>query len=299
MTRHIITIVLLLTATAAGCSPGFLSYTTTVDRFDKAAKLYEDEHYAEARTIFREIADDNFDHPIYPRAEFNDAYTSWVMKDYDRAEKRFLGLLKLDLDDLDPSGNQGIMDEPYANYKNRASLILAEICIDEGRFAEAKRYAGLADSVYPYHHFCGNELMGSLIAQRVLYSRCDEGLGDTLGALRPLLPDMFYNALASPFPLAARVIEIMKHRYSLSERREIIELALTGIHRYVMHEEWGSEDGYAIRLFDTDVYIPMILRNRARTREELERAMKRDKSPDEMREEFRLTAFYRRLLEQE
>jgi hypothetical protein len=90
-------------------------------------------------------------------------------------------------------------------------------------------------------------------------------------------------------------MEIMKHRYSPSERHDIIEHALVGIHSYTMHGEWRSEDDYAIRLFDTDVYVPMLLR--ARTTEELEHATKPGKSPGEMREESRLTGFYRRLLE--
>jgi tetratricopeptide (TPR) repeat protein len=131
------------------------------------------------------------------RALNNKGFAELELKYYAEAEKTFLKILNSDANDKENGGiGSGLMGEPYANYKNRACKILADLEINNKNYQEAINYLDFTKK-YPYRHFCGNEFASEEIYMAEMYSKCYLGLNQYEKALDILLPNIIENGLAS------------------------------------------------------------------------------------------------------
>jgi tetratricopeptide (TPR) repeat protein len=131
------------------------------------------------------------------RALNNKGFAELELKYYVEAEKTFLKILNSDANDKENGGiGSGLMGEPYANYKNRACKILADLEIKNKNYQEAINYLDFTKK-YPYRHFCGNEFASEEIYMAEMYSKCYLGLNQYEKALDILLPNIIENGLAS------------------------------------------------------------------------------------------------------
>lgn len=139
----------------------------------------------------------------YPKSKLifrtlnNKGFAELELKYYAEAEKTFLKILNSAANDKEKGGiGSGLMGEPYANYKNRACKILADLEMKNKKYQEAINYLDFTKN-YPYHHFCGNEFASEEIYMAEMYSKCYLGLNQYEKALDILLPNIIENGLAS------------------------------------------------------------------------------------------------------
>lgn len=151
------------------------------------------------------------------RALNNKGFIELALKDSGDAKLTFLTILNSKADDKEPGGiGSGIMAEPYANYKNRAIKVLADISIQEGNFTEAIKYLDLTNK-YPYRHFCGNEYAADEIYMTELYTKSYLGLKNKQKALEVLLPAILENGLADNSDLVTLAYKTLLEEYSKDE----------------------------------------------------------------------------------
>ena len=93
---------------------------------------------------------------LYHKALNNRGTLEFEFKMYNRAKKSFLEILESDVNDKeDVRVGYGLMAEPYANYRIRASEMLYEIEFALGNYDAAKNHLN-GSTKYQYHHWCGN-----------------------------------------------------------------------------------------------------------------------------------------------
>lgn len=159
------------------------------------------------------------------RALNNKGFIELSLNNNDEAKKTFQRILDSNADDNENLGaGSGIMAEPYANYKNRASKILAELYINDDKYIEAINYLNLTQK-YPYKHFGGNELAADRIRISELYAKCYIGLNDRKKALEYLLPNIMDNGLADNSKLVILAYETMLKEYSRTDLKITYEQA--------------------------------------------------------------------------
>ncbi len=131
------------------------------------------------------------------RALNNKGFAEFELEDYKNAKNTFLKVLESEANDKEKGGiGSGLMGEPYANYKNRACKILADLEIKNKNFQGAITYLDLTKK-YPYRHFCGNEFAAEEIYMAQMYSKCYLGLNEEEKAYDILIPNIIENGLAS------------------------------------------------------------------------------------------------------
>lgn len=131
------------------------------------------------------------------RALNNKGFAELELEDYEEAKKTFFKILNSNANDKENGGiGSGLMGEPYANYKNRACKILADLEIKNKKYQEAINYLDFTKK-YPYRHFCGNEFASEEIYMAEMYSKCYLGLNQCEKAFDILLPNIIENGLAS------------------------------------------------------------------------------------------------------
>ena len=175
--------------------------STNLTNDDKVKRKFAEE----IKETILDKAIDNYDELIkeFPKSKLifralnNKGYAELELDYDDEAKKTFLKILHSDANDNEKGGiGSGIMGEPYANYKNRASKKLAELELNEQNYKEAINYLDQTRK-YPYRHFCGNEFAADEIYMAEMYSKCYLGLNQPEKAYDILLPCILENGLAN------------------------------------------------------------------------------------------------------
>ncbi len=189
-----------------------------------------------------EVLIDSFpDSKLLYRALNNKGFTEFALNDKEEARETFLTIIKSKADDKEKGGaGSGIMAEPYANYKNRAAKMLAEIYIEEHNFKEALKYLNLTKK-YPYRHFCGNEYAADDIYMSTLYGKCYLGLNDLKKAYDALLPNLIDNGLADNTHLVTITYNALLKTYKKEDLKVLYEQAFKN---YKIEKRTSDKDEY-------------------------------------------------------
>jgi tetratricopeptide (TPR) repeat protein len=151
------------------------------------------------------------------RALNNKGFAELQLEYYKEAKETFLKILNSNANDIKKGGvGSGIMGEPYANYKNRAAKILADLELKSKHYQEALAYLDETKK-YPYRHFCGNEYAADEIYMSEMYSKCYLGLNQYEKAYDILLPNIIENGLASNSELIKMTIDALLKNYKKEE----------------------------------------------------------------------------------
>lgn len=160
------------------------------------------------------------------RALNNRALLEYQLKDYDEAKQTYLSIVNSKADDKELGGvGSGLMGEPYANYKNRAAKMIAEICLRDSNYQEALNFLSLTKQ-YPYRHFCGNEYAADDMFMAMQLAKCYLGLNDYKKAYSVLLPRIIENGLANNHSLVKLTVEALLKTYTKTELRISFQKAI-------------------------------------------------------------------------
>lgn len=178
---------------------------------DKVIENYEE--------LIREFPKSN----LIFRALNNKGFAEMQLEYYNEARETFLKILNSEANDKEKGGiGSGIMGEPYANYKNRASKILADLELKNNHFQEALNYLNETKK-YPYRHFCGNEYAADEIYMAEMYSKCYLGLNQYEKAYDILLPNIIENGLADNSELIKITLDALLKTYKKEELKTQFE----------------------------------------------------------------------------
>lgn len=157
------------------------------------------------------------------RALNNKGFAELQLEDYNKAKETFLKILNSKANDKEKGGiGSGIMGEPYANYKNRAAKMLADLELKSSHYQEALNYLDETKK-YPYRHFCGNEYAADEIYMAEMYSKCYLGLNQYEKAYDILLPHIIENGLASNSELINTTFDALLKTYKKEELKTQFE----------------------------------------------------------------------------
>ena len=146
------------------------------------------------------------------------------------------------------------MAEPYANYKNRAAKVLANISIKERNFSDAIKYLDLTKK-YPYIHFCGNEYAADKIYISELYAKSYLGLNDKQKALKTLLPNIIENGLADNSCLVDLTCKTLLEDHKKEELRVKYEQAFKNYQIEKVKSKNDEYEKYYINFLDTRIEL--------------------------------------------
>lgn len=163
---------------------------------------------------------------LFYRALSNKAYAELALQDTAAAKQDFLAIIRSTAADKQRGGRgTGIMAEPYANFKNEAAKMLAEIALKEQEYAQALAYLDLTKK-FPYQHFCGNAYAADEIYLGELYAKCYLGLHDYPSAYAAAFPNLLENGLANNKDLVLLTYEALLKNYSRQELKTQFEQAI-------------------------------------------------------------------------
>lgn len=189
------------------------------------------------------------------RALNNKGFIELALDDRNEAKKTFLKIIESKADDKEKGGiGSGIMAEPYANFKNRASKILADIHIKDSNYAEAIKYLDLTKK-YPYRHFCGNEYASDKIYMSTLYAKCYIGLNNKNEALKILLPNLLENGLANNSNLVELTHKILREQFSKDDLKTKYEQAFKNYQIEKIKNKDNEYENYFITFLDTKIKL--------------------------------------------
>lgn len=127
--------------------------------FDEANTFYyegkKDASILSFKKSFETCADSS---QLYGKSIFNIASIYREENELNKAKKYFNKILKLDLNEQDPSGKAGMMSDPYANYKYNSCMRLYGIHLQEKDYDSCLYYLNLADTVYQYLDWSGTDI---------------------------------------------------------------------------------------------------------------------------------------------
>lgn len=201
--------------------------TLTKDQlaFEHALSLYEDERFEECTLALYEFMATFPDSPLLGRAHYNLGLIQFQRQHWDAAAAVFKEILAADYNEQDANN----LMEPYALYKHHSGRLLAEISLEQKDYKAAEEYIRLFEVVYPYQHFCGNELTAYAIYLATMKARVYEGQKKIEKAIRTLVPYVFDYALASNTELLDLLINILYLHYRADEIKHELNEALATI----------------------------------------------------------------------
>ncbi|MGX1931072.1 tetratricopeptide repeat protein [Flagellimonas sp. 2504JD4-2] len=194
-----------------------------VEWYDELMEKYYEGDYMTAYLGLGRFVEQYPNSELVPRAIFNQACLLRDLGKDDEAKSIFQRIMLSDYDEHEAYG--GIMEQ-YALYKNRSAKHLAEIFLEEGNFKMAEKYIYLFDKVYPYKHFCGNELSANAIYTDVMYAKIYHGKGKTDKAIKKLLPHLFYNGLTGNQSVIDLLQEYLPLAYTNNELKALLKDSL-------------------------------------------------------------------------
>ncbi|WP_052122269.1 tetratricopeptide repeat protein, partial [Flavobacterium suncheonense] len=184
---------------------------------DKVIENYDEliEKFPKSKLIFRALN--------------NKAFAELEIEDYDEAKMTFLKVLNSKANDKEKGGiGSGIMAEPYANYKNRASKKLAELELQNKNYKEAIKYLDETKK-HPYRHFCGNEYAADEIYMAEMYSKCYLGMNEYEKAYDILLPNILENGLADNSNLIDTAFNALLKKYKKEDLKVQLEISFSNV----------------------------------------------------------------------
>ena len=185
----------------------------------------------------------------------NKGFIELALDDKDEAKKTFQKIIDSKAGDKEKGGvGSGLMAEPYANYKNRAAKVLANISIKERNFSDAIKYLDLTKK-YPYVHFCGNEYAADKIYISELYAKSYLGLNDKQKALKTLLPNIIENGLADNSCLVDLTCKTLLEDHKKEELRVKYEQAFKNYQIEKVKSKNDEYEKYYINFLDTRIEL--------------------------------------------
>lgn len=221
------------------------------DYFDEASKYFEDENYDKALSGYQYIVDNFPKNELYSRSYFNIGYIYYSQKKFEKAIPIFKTILESNFNEEENLGG-GIMEDPYTNYKHRASEILSNIYYDQKMYDTALQYFALSDTVYPYLHFCGNEYASNNIHTALRYSDIYQKLDKPDKAIESLLPTVFIT-LADNSEVIVELKRLLSNKKDL--KKELNE-SLKKIYSKKTDKADYSFTRYYFRFLNTEIAVP-------------------------------------------
>jgi tetratricopeptide (TPR) repeat protein len=237
--------------------------TTTIDGKSKYVDFVDMKESMLDRSLkyFTELIQEYPKSKLYFMALNNKAQLALELDDPQTARYTYIKLLESKANDKDLGGvGSGIMAEPYANYKNRACMRLAEIEYHTGNYNEALKYLKLTDK-YPYQHFCGNAYAGQEIYMAEQFAKNHVALGDNKTALKYLLPLVFNNLLADNTEVVQLAVTVITKELGKQEaRRQFNEAKKSLLHKVEKRPDYvGEHEFYFIKFMNMEIEVNMPL----------------------------------------
>jgi tetratricopeptide (TPR) repeat protein len=222
-----------------------------LDYFNEADEYFEVKKYDKALISYQYIVDNHPRNELFPRALYNTGYINFVQKDFKKAIEVFKIILESDFNEKEDLGGS-IMDDPYTNYRHRASKIMSEIYFDKKNYELALNYFAISDTVFPYLHFCGNELASNEIYSALRYANIYSKLKQSDKAIEKLLPLIFKNLIDN-----SDVIKELK--ILLRGKKEIkqdFDNSLNKIYEKTIDKKDYTYTYHYINFLDVEIIVP-------------------------------------------
>jgi hypothetical protein len=205
------------------------------------------------------------------RALNNKGFAELELKNYKNAQETFQKILKSEANDNEKGGiGSGIMSEPYANYKNRASKILADLELKKGNYQEALNYLDETKK-FPYRHFCGNEYAADEIYMAEMYAKCYLGLNQNEKAYDILLPNIIENGLASNSEIITISIDALLKNYKKEELKIQFENCFKNVFAEKVKSNKNEYTTYNINFLNRKIQLESWKLNSEMTEQEREK----------------------------
>ena len=221
------------------------------DYFEEGVKYVEDSKYSEAIQCFRYIVANCPKNKLYPKATYNLGYCFLMSKQGDSALVIFKEILTSSFNEREKLGG-GIMDDPYTNYKHRASELISDIFYKNKMFDSALFYFAQADTVFPYLHFCGNEYAQNDVRKALIYADLYKQLGNKGDEIEALLPVVFIT-------LADNSKAILELQHLLNGRQHLkdtLDIALTNYYSKVLGDGEHKYKRHYFRFLSREIELP-------------------------------------------
>ncbi|PDS21715.1 tetratricopeptide repeat protein [Flavobacterium branchiophilum] len=205
------------------------------------------------------------------RALNNKGFAELELKDYKNAQVTFQKILKSEANDKEKGGiGSGIMGEPYANYKNRASKILADLELKNSNYQEALNYLDETKK-FPYRHFCGNEYAADEIYMAEMYAKCYLGLNQYEKAYDILLPNIIENGLANNSEIITTSIDALLKNYKKEELKIQFENCFKNVFAEKVKSNKNEYTTYNINFLNRKIQLESWKLNSEMTEQEREK----------------------------
>lgn len=175
---------------------------------------------------------------------YKKGYTYYQQNNDSSAEQIFLQIL----------GSK--VKKPYTQYKHIASKLLADIAFRRNDYAQALHYIKTSDKVYPYRHFCGNEMTASHIHLAEMYGKAYVGLKDTTSAIKVLLPEVIETGLASNTNLVTTAVSLLKAKYDKQYLVAQLNSAIDKLEVIQITSQKISYETYSFFFIDVSIPVP-------------------------------------------
>jgi len=204
---------------------------------------------------YQELIDSFPNSKLYYRALNNRAFIELQTDDKEGAKATFLEILNSNADDKEKGGlGSGLMAEPNANYKNRATNILARLAYDEKDYKEALKYLDL-NKKYPYQHFCGNAHASNRIYMSTMYAKCYIGLNQLDKAYEQLFPNIIENGLADNSELVELTYSTLLKNYNKKELKRLYAEAFKNYEVVKSKKKKDFKEDYYITFLGTRIKL--------------------------------------------
>jgi tetratricopeptide (TPR) repeat protein len=221
------------------------------DYFEEANAYFEKENFDEALTNYLYIVNNYSNNELYPRAFYNVGYIYFLQKNYDKAIPIFKTILESNFNEKENLGG-GIMDDPFTNFKNRASRILSNIYYEINAFDTALHFLALSDTVYPYLHFCGNAYASNEVLLALRYADIYQKLNQHDKAIAKLLPTVFITLTDN-----SKVIDELKKL--LTDKKGLkkeLDNSLNQIYSKKFDKKDYTYTQYYIKFLNVEIIVP-------------------------------------------
>lgn len=221
------------------------------DYFDEGEKYVEANDYKNAVSSFQYIIKHYPKNDLYPKALYNTGYCYYMDKQVDSSIVIFKSILSSNFNEKENSGG-GIMDDPFTNYRHRASELLSDIYYSKKMFDTSLYYFAISDTLYLYLHFCGNECAANDIHTALRYADLYQKLDNKDKAIESLLPAVFIT-LANNTKVISELKTLLKKKKKLKNE---LDLALTNIYSKTIQKEDYTYKKYYFKFLNAEIGVP-------------------------------------------
>ena len=225
-----------------------------VDYFEEGVEFMDDNDSKKAITSFKYIVDNYPKNELYSKSYYNLGYIYFQRKDYKNAKIIFNSILNSQFNEKEKLGG-GIMADPYANYRHRASNILSKIYYETKDYDSSLYYMTLSDTVYPYLHFCGNEYAANDVRTSLRYADIYEKLKDINKSKQALLKSVFVELSDN-----SQVLHELNRLFQKDKKKKLLIKELdTALENIYSKTEIRDDEEYTWHFFKfqkTEISIP-------------------------------------------